>query len=79
LDTVSLREAAQAVESRLPGPKCGFYLYRLSLAPDDLAFFDSMIENGKKATYIADVVAGDGGDLSDFTIRRHLNGRCACR
>lgn len=76
---MSLREAAQAVESRLPGPKCGFYLYRLSLSGDDLDFFDSMIENGKKASYIADVVASDGGELSDFTIRRHLNGRCSCR
>jgi len=75
---VSLREAAKAVEARKAGPKCSVQNYRSTLDPEDLKYLDTLLASDNASTYISDVIRADGGLVSDFSIRRHRNGRCLC-
>jgi hypothetical protein len=78
LRTVSLSEAAQAVDSKQPGPKCGVYALRQKLSPEDLKVFDAWLHGDRTSTWISEVLKADGHTTSDFTIARHRRGKCSC-
>jgi hypothetical protein len=80
LRTVSLREAAQAVESTKPGPKCGVHILKLELEKDDRATLVEWLDpdSGRKSSWIADVLKSEDHDISEITIARHRRGKCSC-
>lgn len=77
---MSLSEAAQAVDSKQPGPKCGVHTLRESLSPADRLVLDGWLplESGKQSTWIATVLRADGHSTSEFVIQRHRRGKCSC-
>jgi len=76
---MSLRNAAKTIDQKIPGPKCGVGKILLELDPDDIAYFDEMVTEGRSATYMSDVLKEDGHTVSHYTVRRHTAGRCSCR
>ena len=76
---MSLRNAAKTIDQKIPGPKCGVGKILLELDPDDIAFFDEMVKEGRTAPYISDVLTAEGHAVSHYTVRRHVVGRCSCR
>jgi hypothetical protein len=77
--TVGLKTAAETVEQQKPGPKCSFGELLRKLEPDDYAYYQQMIREGKPKAFIADVFRADGHDVSQDKVRRHEGGRCSCR
>lgn len=78
---MSLRVAAEKVDSRQPAPKCHVAILRLQLDDLDRKFLDDMLKaDPLKVTsvYIEDVLKADDHPVSEFSIRRHRNGRCRC-
>lgn len=75
---MGLKTAARAVEAQKPGPKCGFGSILRSLDPEDLAYYDQMIDEGREGAYIARVFRADGYEVSADKVRRHRKGDCAC-
>jgi hypothetical protein len=76
---VALRTAAETIEQKKPGPRCGMGKILQYLNADDTAYFAAMVEEGRTNTYIAEVFREDGHQISHFTVRRHLTGQCSCR
>ena len=76
---MALGIAAEKVNQSKPGPRCGFGAILKALGPDDSAFFELMVTQGKTGTYIAEVFRADGHDVSEFTVRRHMKRSCSCR
>lgn len=80
LRTVSLSEAANAVDSKQPGPKCGVHTLRATLSPADRKVLDAWLplNSGKQSTWISTVLRADGHSTSEFVIARHRRGKCSC-
>jgi hypothetical protein len=78
LETVSLSEAAIAVDSKQPGPKCGVYALRQKLSPEDLKVFNAWLHGDRTSTWISEVLRTDGHTTSEFTIARHRRLKCSC-
>jgi hypothetical protein len=80
LSLVSLSEAAIAVESNKPGPKCGVHVLRANLPADDRKLLDEWLplDSGKTSTWISEVLVIDKHQISEFTIQRHRRGKCSC-
>ena len=76
---MGLRTAAQTVEAKKPGPKCGFGAILRQLDPEDLAYYDQMVADGRDGSFIARVFKADGHDVSADKVRRHGRGDCSCR
>jgi hypothetical protein len=77
--TVGLKIAAESVDKKKPGPRCGMGVILAALEIEDLEYFEDMKREGRTGTYIADVFREDGYDVSEFMVRRHNAGRCSCR
>lgn len=76
---MALQAAAQKVDQKKPGPKCGFGAVLRSLTTDDYAYYEQMISEARPATFIAQVFRADGHDVSGDKVRRHFRGECSCR
>lgn len=75
---MTLNRAAERVEALKPGPKCGFGKILRTLTADDLAYFDTMVSEGRPGSFIGSVFREDGHKVSDHTVRRHMNRQCGC-
>lgn len=75
---MALRIAAEKVDDKKPGPRCGLGKVIADLDADDIAFLDGMFKAGKTAPYIAEVLQEDGHHISHFTVRRHQRRECSC-
>lgn len=77
---MSLRSAAEQVDNRVPGPKCGVAILRLQLDDLDRKTFDAWLDitSGKSNVWISEVLSADDKKLSDFTIGRHRKRKCSC-
>jgi hypothetical protein len=76
---MALATAAMKVVERKKGPSCSFGKILSELTPEDLAFYESMVAEGKTWTYIADVFREDGIVVASNTMARHDRGDCKCR
>lgn len=75
---MSLRIAAEKVDSRQPAPKCHVAILRLQLDDLDRKFLDDLLKSSRTNVYISEVVGADNHTLSEFSIGRHRKGRCSC-
>lgn len=75
---MALNAAAQKIQQKKPGPSCGFGVILARITEEDYKFFEEMVDAGRTGTFIADVFQEDGHMVSEFTVRRHLNGKCKC-
>lgn len=73
-----LKAAASKINEKIPGPQCGLGKVLTTLNEDDLRFYNQMVADGAAGTYIAAVFREDGHRLSEYTVRRHIGGKCAC-
>lgn len=76
---MALSSAAQTVTQSKPGPRCGFGVILKNLSDEDRAYYEQMVAQGATRSHIASVFKADGYDISEFTVNRHENGKCACR
>lgn len=76
---MALNAAAQKVTQTMRGPRCGFGVILKNLSEDDLAFYQHMVSTGETRSHITKVFKEDGHNISEYTVNRHENGKCACR
>jgi hypothetical protein len=74
----ALSKAAEEVGARHQGPSCTVGLALAAMDDDDRGTFLGWIHDGRQWSWIARVLAQAGVRISDYTLRRHFDGRCRC-
>jgi len=72
---MSFREAQARLEQ---GSVCKLSVTYQSFDKDDREVFDGWVKDRKPVNFIVRVVASDGVQISEKTIRHHLIGQCMC-
>lgn len=66
---------------------CGYTRFRESLSPDEVKALDVAVakcvstdpkDHSYTLRWLARVINGTGFTISDYTVRRHMRGECAC-
>lgn len=74
LDLEAMRQ-----KSKPARPRCTFGIVAEQLDADDLAVVDAaMSDPGITGTAIAEVLRGEGHDITATTVQRHRRGECSC-
>jgi hypothetical protein len=76
---MTLSAAADAVGYVKPRQGCLFGDILSNLDAEDLAFYEQMVADGAARETIALAFTAYGHPVGETAVRRHQNGRCACR
>lgn len=74
----ALSKAAETVGARHRGPSCSVGTALAAMDDDDRTTLLGWVEAGRMWSWIARVLGEAGLRISDYTLRRHFDGRCRC-
>lgn len=74
----ALSKAAEHVSERRRGPGCSVGLALAAMDDDDRTTLLGWVHDGRQWAWISRVLGEAGLRISDFTLRRHFDGRCRC-